>query len=221
MISYAFEPAADVPEEYARAIAEPGQEVLLRSDARQQVSVGLSQTFEGKRRPTGSDTSSANATKLRILSISTSPIVYDFEQAKKPGRTGWVTDAITNSFLSDLVPGFSLSLSHDLWEGQVGVDTARFDPFLQRVDASFAISENTLRAIGSIVGLGGKKDDAGEPPARRGHPHLCGPVGAAGPAGLVLQFVAGAAPSGRRAGLHGELQLLPGTDPPEPRRGAR
>jgi hypothetical protein len=70
-----------------------------------------------------------------------------------------VNDAITNSFLSDLVPGFSLSLSHDLWAGQVGSDTADFDPFLQRVDASFAISENTLRAVGSIFGLGGKDDN--------------------------------------------------------------
>ncbi len=160
VINYTYEPAADVPEEYARAIAEPGAAVILRSDARQRISLGLNQTFEGKRRPTGSDTSSANATKLRLLSISTSAIAYDFEQAKKPNRTGWVDDAITNTFLSDLVPGFSLTLSHDLWAGQVGTDTADFDPFLQRVDASFAISENTLRAVGSIFGLGGKPGDA-------------------------------------------------------------
>jgi hypothetical protein len=162
VINYGYEPAADIPVEYARANAIPGQELDLRSEARQQLSVGLNQTFEGKRRPTGSDTSSANATKLRLLSINTSPLAYDFEQAKEPGRTGWVTDAITNSFLSDLVPGFTLTLSHDLWEGDVGVDTARFDPFLQRVEASFGISENTLRSIGSIVGLGGKGRDRDE-----------------------------------------------------------
>ncbi len=159
VISYNYEPAADVPEEYARAIVDPGDPVQLRSLARQALQVGLSQTFEGKRRGEGGDTVAANATKLRILSISTSPMTYDFEQAKQPGRTGWVNDAITNSFLSDLVPGFSLSLSHDLWAGQVGSDTADFDPFLQRVDASFAISENTLRAVGSIFGLGGKDGD--------------------------------------------------------------
>jgi sec-independent protein translocase protein TatC len=160
VISYNYEPAADVPEEYARAIAQPGQPVQLRSDARQALQVGLSQTFEGKRRPEGGDSSSATAPKLRLLSISTSPITYDFEQAKRPRRTGWVTDAISNTFLSDLVPGFTLTVGHDLWEGRVGTDTARFDPFLQRVDASFAISENTLRAVGSIFGLGGKRDGA-------------------------------------------------------------
>ncbi|HEX2219469.1 MAG TPA: twin-arginine translocase subunit TatC, partial [Gemmatimonadales bacterium] len=159
VISYAYEPAADVPEEYARAIAQPGQPVQLRSLARQALTVGLSQTFEGKRRPEGADTSSANAPKLRLLSISTSPITYDFEQAKEPGRTGWATQTITNSFLSDLVPGFSLSLSHDLWRGTVGSDTSDFDPFLQRVDASFAISGNTLRSIGSIFGLGTAPDE--------------------------------------------------------------
>jgi LptD protein len=157
--SYTYEPAADVPEEYARAIADPGRPLVLRSNASQRLTVGLNQTFEGKRRPTGPDTSSANATKLRLLSISTSSISYDFEQAKEPGRTGWVDDDINNTFLSDLVPGFSLTLSHDLWEGDVGVDSARFDPFLQRVDASFAISENTLRAVGSVFGLGGKPGD--------------------------------------------------------------
>jgi sec-independent protein translocase protein TatC len=164
VISYTFEPAGDIPEEYARATTQPGQAIQLRSLARQALTVGLSQTFEGKRRPEGPDTSSANAPKLRLLSISTSPLTYDFEQAKQPGRTGWATQSLTNSFLSDLLPGFTLSLSHDLWRGTAGSDTADFDPFLQRVDASFAISGNTLRAVGSIFGLGGKSDGA---PRRR------------------------------------------------------
>jgi hypothetical protein len=162
VITYGYEPAADVPEDFARAVAVPGQPLQLRSLARQTLTVGLSQTFEGKRRPEGSDTSSANAPKMRLLSISTSAITYDFEQAKQPGRTGWATQSITNSFLSDLVPGFNLSLSHDLWRGQAGSDTSDFDPFLQRVDASFGISSNTLQAIGSIFGLGGKAREPGE-----------------------------------------------------------
>jgi hypothetical protein len=116
----------------------------------------LSQTFEGKRKPPPGDTVSANDTKIRLLSISTSPITYDFEQAKKPGRTGWATQSITNSLLSDLLPGFNVSLTHDLFRGQVGSDTAKFNPFLQNVSASFAVSGNTFRSIGSIFGLGGK-----------------------------------------------------------------
>jgi Tat protein translocase TatC len=155
-ISWNFSPAASVPLEFARALAQPGQPLQLRSDATQTVSVGLSQTFEAKSKTRPGDTTSVDVRKSRVLSINTSPISYDFEQAKKPGRTGWVTDAITNSFLSDLLPQFSLSLTHDLWRGQVGSDTAKFSPFLTSVSASFAISDNTLRSIGSIFGLGGK-----------------------------------------------------------------
>jgi Tat protein translocase TatC len=156
VITWNYQPAANVPEDFARAITQPGDSVILRSDAQQQLTVSLNQVFEGKRRPPPGDTASANDTKLRLLSISTSALTYDFEQASKPGRTGWVTDAITNSFLSDLLPGFNLSLTHDLWRGVVGTDTASFAPFLTNVGASFAISSNTLRAVGSIFGLGGK-----------------------------------------------------------------
>jgi len=154
-VSWNYSPAANVPEEYARALAGPGQPLQLRSDATQTMSLGLSQTFEAKAKTAPGDTSTVEARKFRVLSINTSPISYDFEQAKKPGRTGWVTDAITNSFLSDLLPQFTLSLTHDLWRGAVGADTADFDPFLSSVSASFGISANTLRSIGSIFGLGG------------------------------------------------------------------
>jgi hypothetical protein len=160
VITYSYEPSADVPEEYARAIAQPGQIPQLRSLARQALTVGLSQTFEGKRKPEGLDTSSANAPKLRLLSISTSPMTYDFEQAKQPGRTGWATQSLTNTFLSDMLPGFSLTLSHDLWRGVVGQDSSDFDPFLQRVDASFSVSGNTFRSLGALFGLGKPPDQA-------------------------------------------------------------
>jgi Tat protein translocase TatC len=155
-LSWNYSPAASVPLEYAQALAGPGQPVQLRSDATQTMSLGLSQTFEAKAKTARGDTTGAEARKFRVLSINTSPISYDFEQAKKPGRTGWVTDAITNSLLSDLLPQFTLSLTHDLWRGAVGSDTAKFAPFLSSVSASFAISSNTLRSIGSIFGLGGK-----------------------------------------------------------------
>jgi Tat protein translocase TatC len=159
VVTWNFQPAANVPEAYARATAQPGQPIVLRSDAQQMVTVGLSQVFEGKLRPKGGDTTAADTRKLRILSINTSGITYDFEQAKKPGFTGWATQSITNSVLSDLVPGFNLTLTHDLWRGRVGVDTSKFAPFLQNVSASFGLSGNTFRAIGSIFGLGGPSSD--------------------------------------------------------------
>jgi Tat protein translocase TatC len=155
-LSWNYSPGATVPEEYARAIAAPGQSLQLRSDATQVVSLGLSQTFEAKAKTSGKDTAAVDARKFRVLSINTSPISYDFEQAKKPGRSGWVTETVTNSLLSDLLPQFTLSLTHDLWRGAAGVDTSHFAPFLSNVSASFAISGNTLNSIGSIFGLGRK-----------------------------------------------------------------
>ncbi|HYF39390.1 MAG TPA: putative LPS assembly protein LptD, partial [Gemmatimonadales bacterium] len=156
-LSWNYSPAANVPEEYARALARPGQPLQLRSDATQTMSLGLSQTFEAKAKQAPGDTASgAEPRKFRVLSINTSQISYDFEQAKKPGRTGWATETITNSLLSDLLPQFTLSITHDLWRGALGVDTTDFDPFLSNVSASFGISGNTLRSIGSIFGLGRK-----------------------------------------------------------------
>jgi hypothetical protein len=133
------------------------------------VSIGLSQNFEGKTRPASGDTSGTSTRKLRLLSIATSPIVYDFEQAKKPGRTGWVTSRMTNTLQTDLLPSFSLSTTHDLWEGAVGSDTAKFKPFLQNVNLSFALSGRTMRSFLGLFGVGGEagkdgEDDEGEPP---------------------------------------------------------
>ncbi len=159
IITWNYQPAANVPEAYARATTQPGQTIVLRSDAQQRVSVGLSQTFEGKLRPRGGDTAAVDTRKLRLLSINTGSITYDFEQAKKPGFTGWATQSLTNSVLSDLLPGFNLSLTHNLWRGTVGSDTAKFSPFLENVSASFALSGNTFRSIGSIFGLGKNRSD--------------------------------------------------------------
>lgn len=174
-IRWEYSPAADVPEEFARAITEPGQLPVLRSEATQRVSLSLSQNFEAKERPPEGDSLGTSARKFRLLSINTSQLTYDFEQAKLPGRTGWATRAITNSFLSDLLPGFNLSISHDLWRGAVGTDTAQFSPFLENVSANFSLSTNTFRSVGSFLGLvgedspePGEMDPAGDPLSQPG-----------------------------------------------------
>ncbi|MGH7518690.1 MAG: twin-arginine translocase subunit TatC [Gemmatimonadales bacterium] len=157
LISFSYAPAADVPEDFARAIAGPGQALQLRSDPTQTLSLSLNQTFEGKGKPQEGDTLGTTARKLRLLSINTGAITYDFEQAKKDGENGWRTQTLTNSFLSDLLPGFNLNITHDLWRGRAGSDTSDFDPFLTSLQTNFTLSEGTFRAIGSVFGLGGRK----------------------------------------------------------------
>jgi sec-independent protein translocase protein TatC len=157
VISWSYAPAANVPEAYARALAGTGRTPALRSPAQHRISFGLTQNLEGKLRPAPGDTSTdpANARKVKLLGIQTSQITYDFEQAKQEGRTGWVTPSLSNQFTSDLLPGFSLAITHDLWDGPVGTDSAKFAPFLRRVSARFTVSQRTVTSIiGLVTGHG-------------------------------------------------------------------
>ncbi|MGH7700513.1 MAG: putative LPS assembly protein LptD, partial [Gemmatimonadales bacterium] len=154
-LSYNYAPAARVPEAFARAIAPTDTSRNALVDPQQTITFGLSQNFEAKVRPPPGD-SAAEPRKIRLLSINTSSIGYNFEQAKLPGRTGWTTQSLTNRFASDLLPGFDLTITHDLWRGRVGIDTSRFDPFLQTVQASFAVTPGTLRGLAGLLGIAGK-----------------------------------------------------------------
>ena len=89
LVSFRFAPAADIPEEYARAVAAPGQALRLRSDPTRTLSIGLAQNIEAKRRPAPGDTTTDPATlpKFRVLGVTTSALAYDFEQATKARRS--------------------------------------------------------------------------------------------------------------------------------------
>jgi hypothetical protein len=182
-VSYAYAPGSEVSAEFARAVDPTGRNFRARSDPQQTISLGLSQNFEAKLKPPPGDTTTERAArKLRLLSINTSSVSYNFEQAKQPGHTGWQTQTLSNSIASELLPGFSFSLTHDLWRGQVGTDTARFDPFLTSVSAGFTITPATIRGLAGLLGLGGKAPaNAPTPPA----PTPGGPEGQPGvpPAG--------------------------------------
>jgi Tat protein translocase TatC len=154
IISWNYAPGATVPINYARAIDPTGLQLNSRSDPQQTINLGLSQNFEAKLKPPAGDTSSsAEPRKIRILSINTSSIGFNIEQSKQPHRTGWQTGTLTNTFLSDLLPGFQLSMTHDLFKGQVGTDSADFDPFLQNLSASFQVTPATLQAVARLFGL--------------------------------------------------------------------
>ncbi len=171
-ISYTYNPAASVSQEFARAIVGPGVPVSTRTPATQTLSIGLSQNIEGKAKKAAGDTTVADSTeedqtrKYRLLGITTSPVSYDFEQAKQPGRNGWTTQTVTNTFQSDLLPGFNLSLTHDLWNGPVGFDASHFDLFLSSATTGFALSSGTVNAVLRLFGLAkpAKQGQTNEPP---------------------------------------------------------
>ena len=153
IVNYFYAPGATVSAEYSRALDPAGVLLNSRSDPQQTITFGLSQNFEAKLRPPAGDSGKQQARKLRLLSINTDALAYNFEQAKIPGHNGWQTQTIGNTFASDLLPNFSLRLVHDLWLGQVGLDSARFSPFLQSVNASFAVSPATLRGLARLFGF--------------------------------------------------------------------
>jgi Tat protein translocase TatC len=163
IVSYAYAPGSKVDSAFAFAVDPTRRNFTVRSDPQQTISLGLSQNFEAKLKPAPGDTTQQAARKIRLLSINTSSLSYNFEQAKQPGHTGWQTSSISNSFASDLLPGFSLSVSHDLWRGQVGTDTAKFDPFLTNVSAQFSITPATIHGVAALLGLGGRS--GGQPAA--------------------------------------------------------
>lgn len=153
IIDYRYAPGAHVSDAFARAIDPRDTTLNAHTDPQQTISIGLSQNFEAKLRPARGDTTGAVPRKLRLLSINTDGIAYNFEQAKQPGRVGWQTQVVGNTFASDLVPNFSLRVAHDLWDGPVGLETSAFSPFLQSVNASFAITPATLRGLAGLLGL--------------------------------------------------------------------
>src|SRR5213083_1462981 len=150
-ISYQYAPGDSVSDAFAHAIDPSGISNRSHTDPQQTISLGLSQNFEAKLKPPPGDTSStAEPRKIKLLSINTSGIGYNFEQAIQQHHTGWQTGSLTNTFLSDLVPSFQLSITHDLWKGDVGTDSAKFSPFLSNLSASFTVTPATLQGLGRM-----------------------------------------------------------------------
>jgi Tat protein translocase TatC len=155
ILNWSFAPEAEVPQEYAEAVNPAAAGANNISPAVNRVSLGLSQTFEAKLKQEEGEqddtTGQVSAPrKVKLLSIQTSPFVYDFEQAKQPGRTGWVTRSLTNNLTSDLLRGFTFTMTHDMWDGDVGFEGTRFDPFLTSLSMRFSLSQELF---GRLFGL--------------------------------------------------------------------
>jgi hypothetical protein len=178
-VSWQYAPPASVPVDYLQA-QNPSGVVGQRSQAQQSITFGLNQTFEAKLKPTPGDTAAAqNPRKVKLLSIQTGSVSYDFEQAKQPRKTGWVTQSVGNTFTSDLLPGFTLSMAHDLWKGRAGSDSARFSPFLTSISTRFSLSPATFRRIAALVTGGPAPEERPGPPgaAPAAGPTMPGPLG--------------------------------------------
>lgn len=117
---------------------------------------------------------------INLLSINTSTTFeYDFVRAREEGR-GFMTDQVTNSLRSDLLPGFQMSMTHDLFERESGAVDAgavgagatgagpeprSFSPYLTRFNAAFSLDNDfwLLRLLGLSGGDGAAPADPGAP----------------------------------------------------------
>jgi len=198
-VRFDYSPATSISDEFARAITAPGQPLQTAVPATQTVSFGMVNTFEGKTKPQPGDTVGTTARKIKLLSITTSALSYDFEQAKKPGFRGWTTGSISNSFLTDVIPGFDLRMTHDLWRGDFRSDTADFDPFLSSLQTNFTLTGGFFRAIGSIFGLGGgRREPTGVRAPERPEPGASDAFEAQGQRPSSTFFSANQVPLGRQ-----------------------
>lgn len=223
----AWSPEATVPEEFARALATNRTGGAVEAP-RMLLTVGLNQNFQGKpRAPAGDTTTDPRGIRpVSLLSLSTSPFGYDLEQAKLEGRTGFVTQTLTNQVQSELVQGLTLSFTHDLWKGQVGVDTATFDPFLQNVNANFTLTDRTFKGLLALMGLGSAPTDRGAAPdtsaaqyTRQSDPRFRpGSFGAGTPLTGSRQrgFTASVSYTLSRQRENGASVVLPPVDPDDP-----
>jgi hypothetical protein len=143
------------------------------------VRISFSQTFEGKRPAeeaadsAGDTASDDRATSdeprrlpgqqpVRLLSISTSAIAYDFERASR-GEDGLTTTQISNSVASDLLKNLSLSFTHSLFRpitdgGTVQTDRT-FDLHLEQVSARFGVTGESW--LFRWLSVGGEEETEG------------------------------------------------------------
>jgi hypothetical protein len=144
-LNYQYAPTGDISDEFLRALNKSRQG-YLGALAQNRLSLGLSHVLEAKMK--SSDTSTtAEPTKIKLLSMNFTPLGYDFERARKTHRSGWITDVISSDFTTDLIPGFRAGIQYSLYQGDILSDTARFKPFRQGLDASV-----TLNAQSGIFG---------------------------------------------------------------------
>jgi hypothetical protein len=165
-LSYNYAPAANVSDAYLRArnLTRQGSFIGLQQN---QVSLGVRTDFEAKIR-SPRDTAPGGGEKIKLLSLDMSSLSYDFERARAGGH------GITNTTFnwrasSDLLPGFDLSMSYDLFEGNPLSDTSRFKPFRTDVQASLNLGRDrnpfaTLtRVFGKAVPTASAGDSAESP----------------------------------------------------------
>jgi lipopolysaccharide transport LptD-like protein len=154
--SYNYSPAATVSDEFLAATGRT-RSGYIGDLAQQRVSMNLATNIEAKRRQR-SDTAQSGMTEgqpIKVLSLTFTPLTWDFERAKVPGRSGFATDAFGYTARSDLIPGFDIGVDYSLFQGSLESDTAVFKPFRTSVRGSLSLDKTStlVKGIARLLGV--------------------------------------------------------------------
>ena len=156
-IGYSWAPAKTVSDEYLIATGQTRAHYLggLQQNA---INFGLSQNVEAKVRGKGDTLATSTGKVIRLISINTSPIQYDFERLRashsRSRLAGFTSETWGYNVSSELLPGFDFSSQYSLFSGNPISDTATFSPYLTSISASFRFgqNENPLAVLTRLFG---------------------------------------------------------------------
>lgn len=137
-ISFSYSPAATVSAAYLEATGR-SPVGYLGALAQKQATLALSTNIEAKIKQGGDSdiTHPENAKKIKVLSLTFTPLTWDFERAQETHKSGFTSDAFGYTFRSDLLPGFDFGSDYSLFQGSVLSDSAKFSPYLTDIHATF------------------------------------------------------------------------------------
>jgi hypothetical protein len=146
-LAYSYAPRATLSDEFLAAQGRTRRGYLgaLRQNA---FSLGLNQVIEGKLSVRG-DTTGLAAQKVKLLSLTMSPLTYDIERLTAPEVTntqwwrGLTSERFNYQLRSDLLPGIDFSVGYSLFQGSTMSDTAVFRPHRENVSATLNLSRRS------------------------------------------------------------------------------
>ena len=155
-LSFSYSPEANVSAAYLEAT---GRSPIgyLGALAQKQATLALSTNIEAKLHMGGDSdiTHPELAKKLKVLSLTFTPLTWDFERAQETHKTGFSTDNFGYTLRSDLLPGFDFGSDYSLFQGSVLSDSAKFSPYLTDIHATFNLDQKStiVRWLGRLFGV--------------------------------------------------------------------
>jgi hypothetical protein len=163
VISYSYAGKGNVSDDYLRATNQTRQG-YIGSFAQNIVSLTLATNIEAKLRAESDSVRDEAKTRIKLLSLTFTPLDYDFQRAKETGGSGFVTERFGYTARSDLVPGLDVGVDYSLFRGSPRTsDTAEFSPYRESVRGSLSLNRKSP-LIGAVARLFGVDLSAAEPP---------------------------------------------------------